>query len=695
MPELLVEIGCEELPSSACRALLEQGPALARAALADAGLPAGEPVLWVAPRRVVLRVADVPAERPGRTQAVRGPAASAAFGPDGAATKAAEGFARRHGLTPADLSVREHEGREFVFAEVSEPAVPTEELVPGVVERLLTGPRFGKTMRWGDGTGLRFPRPVRWIVALLGDRPLRFALHGLEAGTSSRGHRFLGGPVEVTSAEGYADALRGVGAVADHEERREMIVSALDAAAADAGCEWRDPTGKMEEVVFLVEMPSVVRGSFAEEHLRLPAEVLVAAMQGHQRYFPLVRPDGSLHAGFLAVSNGDPAHAGVITRGYEDVLEARLQDAAFSFDRDREAGLAALDGRLSRIVFNARLGSLADRRSRLVEGAAEVANAVGLDATDADAAVDAARLAKADQGAVLVAEFSDLEGLVAAEYARLEGEPEAVWRAIAEQYLPSGPSSPTPATPAGAALAIADKVDALVGFFLIGEAPTGSRDPHALRRAAAGLVRIALERGWDVCPAPLARASAARYRAQNADLAADGDALLGQLEEFIAERLVTQLAEEGVGTESAWAAIHADVGGLAATAAWARAIERSRPLDLFWQCWTAATRTAKLAARGPDDPGGEAQGPDETALAEAIATALPRIDAARASGDVAAALDAGRPLAEAVDRFLTDVLVNDEDPAARARRFRLVREVAAAFARIAGFTAISEGSGAR
>ena len=271
--------------------------------------------------------------------------------------------------------------------------------------------------------------------------------------------------------------------MADHAERRAVIVAGLDAAAEAAGAGWRDPGGKLDEVVFLVEWPSVLTGSIAEEHMRLPARVLVTAMQSHQRYFPLSDGDGALRPAFLAVSNGDPGQAELITRGNEDVLDARLQDAAFSYDRDREAGLAALDARLDAITFHQRLGSMAQKRDRLVEGVAALASRVGADPA---VAVRAAALAKADQGAVLVAEFADLQGYVAAEYALLEGHPPAVAQAIEEQYLPEGPDSPLPASEAGALLAAAEKVDNLVGAFAVDEVPSGSKDPYGLRRAAAG-----------------------------------------------------------------------------------------------------------------------------------------------------------------------------------------------------------------
>ena len=421
MPDLLLEVGCEELPSSACREIIDQAPGLVRAALDAAGLNGAGVRVSVAPRRFALRVEGLPAELPATSRTVRGPAAAAAFGPDGAPTKAAEGFARGQGVAVADLVVREDNGREFVYAELRSEGRAVADVVPDLAARLVNGLRFSKTMRWGDGTGLRFSRPVRWIVAKLDEQTLPFELHGLHAGDVSQGHRFLGGPATIGDPASYELTMHAVGVVPDHEARRAQIVGGLDEAAAAAGGGWSDPGGKLEEVVFLVEWPSVITGRFDARHLRLPSRVLVTAMQGHQRYFPLRDRSGDLLPVFLAVSNGDPDHADVITRGNEDVLDARLQDAEFSFDRDLEAGLQALDARLDAIVFHKRLGTMAQKRDRLVAGVRELADAVGADPATREAAAQAARLAKADQGAVLVAEFSELEGYVAAEYAPPRG----------------------------------------------------------------------------------------------------------------------------------------------------------------------------------------------------------------------------------------------------------------------------------
>ncbi|HWH15542.1 MAG TPA: glycine--tRNA ligase subunit beta [Miltoncostaeaceae bacterium] len=699
MSDLLVEIGCEELPASACREALAQVPGLVADALAAARLPERTATVWVAPRRIAFVVPDLPATREGRRLEVRGPAARAAYGPDGVPTRAAEGFARAQGVAVEALELRGDGDRRHVVALRDEPAVPVTDLVPDLVRHVLEGIRFGKNMRWGDGEGLRFSRPVRWIVAKLGDATVPFALHGIDAGGTSRGHRFLGGPVEVPDAGGYRDALRTVGAVADQDERRREIVEGLDAAAAEEGCAWSDPGGKLEEVLYLVERPSVIRGDIDPSHLRLPERVLVTAMQSHQRYFPLRRPDGSLAARFLAVSNGDPRHADTIARGNAGVLDARLQDASFSWDRDREAGLDALDARLATIVFHARLGTMAHKRDRLAAGAARIAAAAGLDAATQADAERAGRLAKVDQGAVLVAEFSDLQGYVGAEYARLEGEPPPVCDAVRDQYLPEGPESPLPEGAAGACLALAEKIDNLTGAFLAGEVPTGSKDPYGLRRAAAGVVRILLDRGWDLSLRPLLEATADTLRSQGADLAGAAAPALDQLEAFVADRLAFQLAEEGVGAEAAAAAQGARVGGVVATARWARQIETARTTDAFQAAWTGCTRVVRISARAPEGdpvtafhPAGDA---GEDRLADAIAAARPGVESARAALDLPAALAAVRPLAEAVDRFFQDVLVNTDDVAARARRYALLRSAAEVLTGVADFTRVTDQGGSR
>ncbi len=694
---LLLEIGCEELPSSACREAVAQVPGLVAAALAAADVPGEHPVdVSVSPRRIALTT-QVPAGIAPSERRHRGPAADAAFGPDGAPTKAAQGFARGKGVSVEDLVVEEDGGRAFVWAIERRPGRAIDELVPDIAGHVVGGLRFGKNMRWGDGTGLRFSRPIRWLVAKVDERTVTFDLHGLTAGDVSQGHRFLGGPVTIDTASRYHEALEASAVVASHVTREARIRAELDRAAREAGGTWSDPAGKLREVVFLVEAPSVITGAIDAAQMRLPERVLVTAMQSHQRYFPLHAPDGSLMPAFLAVSNGDPAHAAVITRGNEGVLNARLQDATFSFDKDREAGLAALNGRLDAIVFHQRLGTMAQRRERLVAGVRALAEAVGAPAQVAAAAARAADLAKADQGAVLVDEFSDLQGYVAAEYARLEGEDEAVAAAVEQQYLPEGAESPLPAGDAASLVAAAEKLDALVGAFAVDEAPTGSKDPYGLRRAAMGFVRIALDRRWTGDHRPLLTAAYGEFAAQGADLVVDRDEAVARVDAFLSDRLAYILSAEGVGAEAVAAAAGAGVGGAAAIADWARAIDRSRADDEFRAVWTASTRLSRLARKGSGVDAAPAAGddPGEAALRDALGAASGPIAAARDAGDFAGALSAAAGVAAAVDRFFVDVLVNAEDPGVRARRYALVGEAAALLGTVADFDRVTDGGETR
>ena len=697
MPDVLIEIGCEELPSSACREAIAQAPSLLADALAALHLPAGEVAVWVAPRRIALCATDVADRQSGDAKAVRGPAIQAAYGDDGQPTQAAEGFARGQGVDVAALVTRPDpdSGREFVWVDKAGEDAPLDELMPELARRVLEGLRFGKTMRWGDGRGLRFSRPVRWITAKAGGTTCVFEVAGIPAAGTSQGHRFLGGPVDVASAASYRDDLRSVSVIADHLERRATITEGLDAAAAAAGGTWSDPAGKIEEVVHLVEWPSVITGAIAPEHLRLPARVLVTAMQSHQRYMPVSAADGSLMPIFLAVSNGDPAHADIIVRGNEGVLDARLQDAAFSYDRDVASGLDELDGRLDDIVFHARLGTLAAKRDRLVAGVGDLAAAAGVQGSAGDDAAAAAALAKVDQGAILVNEFSELQGFAASHYAGLAGRSDAVCTAIAEQYLPEGPDSPSPSTEAAALVALAEKVDNLSGAFLIGEIPSGSKDPYALRRAAAGFVRIALERGWDIAPAQVFPTAFARFRGQGADLALSDDEALLEIEGFIDDRLAYHLAQEGVAGDAVKAAIAAAPGGLATTAAWARALDAHRADADVVRAATAATRCRRIIAKSDAGHGAfvSAGDPGEDALAAALDTAEPAIAAARVAGDPDAAIAAASALAAPVDAFFDAVMVNADDAGDRDRRHALVRRAEAAYAGVADFSALVVASG--
>jgi glycyl-tRNA synthetase beta chain len=606
MPNLLVEIGCEELPSAAVYEAARQ-----LSALAAQHLGAEPDELFLGPRRLAFLVQDLPAET--APEWIQGP-------PVRVGEKAAEGFARKLGVPRKQLIERDGAwGWE-------KPAQPIAGRLSEKVDAIVDGLQFGKTMVWEPG-GRRFPRPVRWLLALLDDERV--------VGSTSFGHRFTSGAVEIESADAYTEALRAAQVEPSLEARRARIVEGLDALGS-----WRDSLGVLDEAVNLVEWPTVLEGRFDDRFLRLPARVIETAMQSHQRYFPL----GETRFAIVA-NGGDPD---TVRTGNERVLRGRLDDAVFTFERDAAVGIDALAGQLSEITFFAGAGTYADKTERLV--------ALVLELGGDDVALAAARLAKADQASELVREFPELEGHIGAEYARLAGQPDAVSAAIDEHYLPDAADAPLPQSEAGRVLAAADKLDTLTVAFRLGHAPTGSRDPYALRRAAIGLCRLALEGGLT--------------------LRIDDP----EVRDFVEERLESVL---DVAVEAVRAARGAGLEDLRSIAELARFLgglpdERLGPVHEVY------TRAARIVGDKADDAPVNRlllREEAERDLAEAL-------DAFEPTGELEADFTAAAALAPAVERFFDDVLVMDPDEELRANRLRLLRDVRAKVGRLGDFSQI-------
>ncbi len=600
MPSLLLEIGAEELPAGACREAEAQLPELARAHVGKAPSQ-----LFVGPRRLGFVVDDLP-ERTA-DEWVKGP-------PENLRERAATGFAKKHGVSADALEVREG------FLGVTVPGRELREVLPEQIDRIVRGFSFTKSMRW-DESGVRFARPVRWVLAKLDAETI--------LGETSFGHRFTHGAVEIPSAAGYTDALRAADVEPVADERRRQIVAGLDAIGG-----WRDPGGKLAEVVHLVEKPIVLDGGFDERFLQLPERVIVTTMQSHQRYFPI---QGNRFA--LVANGGEPD---VVTAGHTQVLEARLEDATFTFERDVAAGIDTLAGGLDSITFFAGAGSFAEKAERV----AKLVERLG----GGDASLEAARLAKADQAAELVREFPELEGYIGAEYARLAGYPDAVTKAIEEQYLPDSARGRLPETEPGKVLAAADKLDTLRVAFDLGHKPSGSRDPYGLRRAAIGLIRLALEGGLTI----------------------DRELLPEEVREFVEERLESLLEVPVEYIRAARASNAPDLGGLARRA---DELYRERESPEFEGVYTAYDRAHRLAGKAQEDAAAQL---DRALLVEdaekALAEALGNV-AIEGNGELKAALQSGAVLAPVMERFFDEVLVMAEDEAVRANRLRLLLDV--------------------
>jgi glycyl-tRNA synthetase beta chain len=602
MPDLLLEIGCEELPAWACREAEEELPRLAAEHLGGGAARA-----LVGPRRLALLVEGLPETT--APEWVKGP-------PAGAPEQARAGFAGRHGLGPADL-----EERDGVLG-FERPGLPLAEALPELLAAIVRGLAFRKSMVWEVG-GLRFPRPVRWLLARLDSETLRVSLGGIESGTVTFGHRFTGHELEIPDTGAYLGLLRNGGVEPDQAERRRQIVAGLDALG-----DWSDPLGKLAEVVHLVESPIVLEGAFEERFLALPQGVIVTAMQSHQRYFPL----GANR--FAIVANGGDRD--VVRAGHENVLGNRLDDARFTFERDVARGIEELAARLGSITFFQGAGSYADKTERLVRLVERLGGG--------EEAREAARLAKADQAAELVREFPDLEGAIGAEYARLAGKPDAVCAAIAEQYLPDGARAPLPSTAAGRILAAADKLDTLTVSFGLGHRPSGSRDPYGLRRAAIGLCRLAVE-------------GAVAFDIDDPDVRG-----------FVEERLEGYL---DVPVELVRAA-RGTTGDrrLPVIADLARTLA-GLPLDRLRRIREVYVRASRIVGDFDDDrpvDAGRFTEDAERELRAALATEP-------AAGTHETLVEWTASLAPVLERFFEDVLVMDPDEAVRTNRLRLLRDV--------------------
>ncbi len=621
MPSLLFEIGCEELPASACL----EGEAQLRAELAKLG----EGSVFVGPRRLALLVEDLPEREPD--QWVKGP-------PEHLRDKAAEGFARKQGVSVDDLESRDG------FLGVVVPGRPLLEALPERLNEIVRGLAFTKSMRWDD-SGLRFARPVRWLCAKVDDK----TVEGF--GGSSYGHRYTHGEVPIPSARDYLDTLRAADVEPDAGRREKSIRAGLEKLGLE------EPNEKvLAEVIHLAEWPTVLEGKFDERFLALPRRVVETAMESHQRYFPL---EGSRFA--LVANGGEPE---TVIAGNETVLEGRLEDASFTFERDVAKGIERLAEESARITFVAGAGTYGEKVDRLIA----LVDVLGA----GEASREAARLAKADQAAELVREFPDLEGHIGAEYARLAGFPEAVCAAIDEQYLPDSAGGPLPETETGRVLAAVDKIDSLAVAFALGQRPTGSRDPYGLRRAAIGLCRLALEGNLELDVDALARRAHQLLVDQGAELTDDAS----DVAEFVEERLEGML---DVPVEFVRAARASGVTELGASARLAEALAAASDTDEFEGAYIAYDRANRLAGKS-DGAAAEldpklATDEAELALIEAVAGASPKIAAALEAREFDAALAAAAELRAPVDRFFDEVLVMAEDAQVRANRLRLLLDV--------------------
>lgn len=685
---LLFEIGTEEIPAFDLQAATKQFGELVPRALDDARIPRGDVKVYSSPRRLAAVVSDVAAQTQAVDEECKGPSVKIAFDDAGNPTKAAEGFARGKGVDVSALEVRDDGGTDYVFACKSIPSSDVASLLPDVLKGVIEAISWPKSMKWGSHREL-FSRPVRWIAAMLGDEVVELSYAGVASSDFTMGHRVLApGRHKIPSADRYESVVRAAFVVPTERERRALIEENVRKAEQDnPGCTAVLPAKTLAEVVNLSEYPTVLVGSFDEEFLKVPEEITVDAMLMHQRYFPLYR-DGSLTNRFIIVSNGDPAYSDNVIDGNERVVAARLYDAKFFYEEDLKVPLEGYVERLDEVVFQEKLGTMRAKTDRVVQLSEKLCMDAAVSDAEADMVARAAKLAKADLVTNAVVEFTSVQGVMGSYYAAAAGEDERVAQAIADHYRPRFAGDEPPADLVGRMVALADKVDTICGLFAIGQAPTGSSDPFALRRAALGVIAI-LRAGLDVSLDAAIDASLSIYREGGLDF--DVAAVRGEVVDFFSTRTKVMLHEAGndVGTIDAVlaAGVVEPTEVVRRTEALTAAIKESP--ELFDDLASAYARANNLRdAKLGEGVDAALFDESEQRLSHAIDEVSTQVAESLQAGDYPQALEGLAGLRGPIDDFFESTMVMDDDARIRENRIRLLNRFVGVFSNIADFSLI-------
>lgn len=674
--DFLVELGTEELPPKTLKNLGQAFLSGVEKGLKAAGLSYSSARIYAAPRRLAVLVEQLASQQPDRSVNLDGPPVQAAFNAEGQPTQAALGFAKKCGV---DLAQIDASGPKLKFSQ-NIAGQPAASLLPGIVETSLNELPIAKRMRWG-ARKTEFVRPTQWLVMLFGDEVIDCEILAQKAGRLSRGHRFHHpDQVRISKPSTYLEDLRSAYVLADLNERRALISARVAELAAEQQGTAIVPPDLLDEVSSLVEWPVPLVCSFEERFLEVPQEALITTMQDNQKYFCLLDAHGKLLPRFITVANVESKDPAQIISGNEKVVRPRLTDAEFFFKQDKKQKLESFNQRLANVVFQAQLGSVFDKAQRVSALAGFIAAQIGGDATRA---ARAGLLSKCDLASEMVGEFPEMQGIAGYYYAKHDGEAEDVALALNEQYMPRGAGAELPSTLTGAAVAVADKLDTLVGIFGIGMLPTGSKDPYALRRAALGVLRILIEKQLD-----LDLAEAIEFAIEQFADKVKADGLGLQVHDFIFDRLRARYEDEGV-----------DVAVYQAV----RALSPTAPLDFDQrvqavQAFRARSEAAALAAANKRVSNllGKFDGevpevvanallvePAEQALAQAVFVAAQAVAPLAAARQYRETLEQLASLREPVDAFFEAVLVNADDAEVRANRYALLAQLRGLFLGVA------------
>ena len=676
----LVEIGTEELPPKALKTLATSFADNVEAELNQAGLTFDKIEWFAAPRRLAVKVLNLATQQPSKEIEKRGPAVSAAFDAEGKPTKAAEGWARGCGITVEQAERIATDKGEWLVHRAKIEGQPTKNLLNGIVANALAKLPIPKPMRWADKT-VQFIRPVHTVTMLLGDELIEGEILGVVSARTIRGHRFLGEKeFEIQHADQYPQLLREKGSVvADFNERKAEILAKSQAKATALGGVADIEESLLEEVTSLVEYPNVLAAKFEERFLAVPAEALVYTMKGDQKYFPIYDKDGKLLPHFIFVSNINPEDPTAIIEGNEKVVRPRLTDAEFFFKTDLKQKLVDRLPRLETVLFQQQLGTLKDKTDRIEQLAGEIAKQIGADEAKAKRA---GLLSKCDLMTNMVFEFTDTQGVMGMHYARHDGEDEEVAVALNEQYMPRFAGDELPKSLVASAVALADKFDTLTGIFGIGQAPKGSADPFALRRAALGALRIIVEKNLPLDLEDLVKKSAALFgdKLTNKNVVAD-------VVDFMLGRFRAWYQDEGIAVDVIQAVLARRPTRPADFDARVRAVSHFRTLDSAEALAAANKRVANILAKAEGDIGAIDVAlcvePAEQELAQSVLSLAKEVQPLIAQGEYTAVLDKLAGLRQPVDNFFDNVMVNAEDAKLRQNRLAILNTLQGLFLQVA------------
>lgn len=669
--DLLLEIGTEEMPARYITGAAEQLKEKVEKWLNTERIAYEQVDVLETPRRLTILAKGVAEKQADRNEEAKGPARKIAQDENGNWSKAALGFARSNNVEPETLFFKEVNGVEYVFAQKNEQGKETIQLLP-VLKEIVEGMNFPKNMRWG-ASELKWVRPIRWLVLLFGNEQVDIEIAGVKSGRISRGHRFLGEEVSIDSPGTYAAQLEAQKVIVDPARRQEMITQQLKALATEKG--WKIPVdeGLLDEVVHLVEIPTVLYGTFDPGFLQIPREVLITSMREHQRYFPVENEAGELLPYFVTVRNGDSRSLDVVAKGNEKVLRARLADARFFYEEDQKLSIDSCLKRLETIVFHEELGTIGDKVRRIGNNTKLIAAKLGFGQSETADAARIAAIAKFDLVTNMVGEFPELQGIMGSDYARKAGESEKVASGVFEHYLPRYTGDQLPASPEGAVVSLADKLDTIIGCFSIGIVPTGSQDPYGLRRMAAAIVQILLARGWKLSLDALWDVALQSY-GEAAFKKRSADEIKRDLTDFFSLRLKNLLQDEQVRYDIIDAVLATDITVVPDVLARAKALVHAVAQEDFKLTVEQFNRVNNLAQKAENDIITEAlfQEDVERDLYQAYLQTKAKAEAQFAAGEMDAVIQSLAELREPIKAFFDKVMVMAEDEQIRKNRLALL-----------------------